>query len=97
MSLGGRRYSTNCAACHRQDGKGLPPTFPALKGSSFLVSARNNPGELIKLLLKGKGAMPKFTYLTDAEIAALATYVSNSWGNQGRVIQPADVKAARNK
>jgi mono/diheme cytochrome c family protein len=40
--------------------------------------------------------MPPFrTLLTDAEIAAVATYIRQSWGNQAGVVTPLDVNRLR--
>jgi cytochrome c oxidase subunit 2 len=40
--------------------------------------------------------MPAWKQLSDTEIAAVMTYAQNTWSNQtGRLVQPADVKAAR--
>jgi len=46
-------------------------------------------------ILKGKGMMPPFANLSDADIAAVVTYTRNSWGNDSGVVQPADVAALR--
>ncbi|MCZ7655367.1 MAG: c-type cytochrome [Rhodocyclaceae bacterium] len=35
MSRGEKVYAANCVACHQANGKGLPPAFPALDGSSW--------------------------------------------------------------
>src|SRR3990167_6937631 len=35
MSQGEKVYSRICAACHQPGGVGMPPTFPALKGSKI--------------------------------------------------------------
>ena len=39
--------------------------------------------------------MASFSALSDFEIAAIATYERNSWGNADGVVLPEDVKAAR--
>jgi cytochrome c oxidase subunit II len=85
-------YATNCAACHQADGTGLPPNFPTLHGSKTV----NGPaGEHVKQILGGKGLMPPFKQLSDADIAAVATYERTSWGNKGGEVQPADVAKQR--
>lgn len=93
---GAKVYATNCVACHQANGKGLPPTFPALDGSKIV----NGPKAAhIERVLNGKPgtAMAAFgKQLSDVEIAAVITYERNSWGNKtGDAIQPAEVKAAR--
>jgi cytochrome c oxidase subunit 2 len=39
--------------------------------------------------------MPAWKGLSDVELAAVATYTKNSWGNQFGMIAPADFTAAR--
>ncbi len=92
MKAGEKIYATKCAACHQAEGQGLGKTFPALKGNAMV----NGPAlEHITMVLKGKGAMPKFDDMSDAELAAVITYERNSWGNKASVVKPADVKKAR--
>lgn len=92
MKQGEGVYKTQCAACHQADGSGLPPNFPALKGSKVA----NGPAvEHIKQTLNGKGLMAPYKHLSDAEIAAVVSYERQSWGNTGSLVQPADVAAAR--
>lgn len=92
MKAGEKVYATNCSACHQANGEGLPPNFPALKGSKLA----NGPAiDHIKQTLSGKGLMAPFKHLSDADIAAVVTYERNSWGNKGSVVQPKDVAAAR--
>jgi cytochrome c oxidase subunit 2 len=95
MEKGRAWYNTNCSACHQLGGEGLPPTFPALKGSKI---ATGPLADHIRLVLNGKPgtAMPAFNSLSNLEIAAIITYERNAWGNDtGDVAQPADVAAAR--
>lgn len=93
MAKGKEIYEGQCAACHKPDGSGMPPTFPAIKGSKVV----NGPlAAQLTQIIKGKGAMPPFGSLSDENIAAVATYQRNALGNSaGTVVQPADVKAAR--
>ena len=98
-------YDKVCAACHQPNGKGIPGAFPALAGSKIV----NGPfvdmnGRLIKdghldRVMNGKPgtAMQAFkNTLSDADIAAVATYERNSFGNNmGDTVQPALVKSLR--
>ena len=85
-------YKKNCVACHQAEGQGLAPSFPALKGSKVV----NGPADVhIAQTLKGKGLMPPFNYLSDADIAAVLTYQRTSWGNTGGAVTAAQVAAAR--
>lgn len=86
-------YNTNCVSCHQAQGQGIPGTFPALDGSKMATT--DKPGH-IHMVLKGKNMMPKWDHLSDTDIAAVITYERNSWSNKtGDLIQPADIKAAR--
>ena len=86
---------TKCAACHQVTGLGLPPAFPALKGSPLTTGAI---ADHLKIVIEGKPgtAMQAWGSLNDLEIAAIVTYERNAWGNDtGDVVQPSDVKQAR--
>jgi cytochrome c oxidase subunit II len=91
---GEKVYNANCAACHQANGKGAGPIKP-LDGSAIVL---NDPAKQIQILLNGAagGAMPAWKQLSDTEIAAVVTYTKNSWSNNtGKVIQPAEIVAAR--
>jgi len=94
MQLGESTYMAHCAACHQPTGLGLPPTFPALKGSA--VATTGSIKDHIAIIQNGKGMMPPFgKQLSLKEIAAVVTYERNAWDNDtGDVVQSADVKAA---
>ncbi|WP_348676104.1 cytochrome c oxidase subunit II [uncultured Candidatus Thioglobus sp.] len=92
MAQGESVYNTNCASCHKKDGSGMPPIFPAMKGSPV---ANGIASDHMKIVLHGKGGMPTFKMLGDADLAAVITYERNAFGNTGSVVQPSDVKSAR--
>ncbi|WAC74909.1 cytochrome c oxidase subunit II [Roseateles sp. SL47] len=96
MARGEKVYTTNCAVCHRPDGKGAGQ-FPALDGSKVVVS--DTHADQIHVLLNGRNQMPAWkAILSDSEIAAVATYTKNSWSNKtGQIVQPAEVVAERAK
>ena len=88
-------YAANCAACHQANGKGAGPIKP-LDGSAIVVDADKN--KMINVVLHGaaNGAMPAWTQLSDTDLAAVMTYAKNSWtNNTQRLVQPAEVQAAR--
>lgn len=95
---GGSLYATHCVTCHQPDGKGIPPAFPALDGSPV---ATGDVAEMLKVIVHGRPgtAMAAFgAQLSDAEIAAVATWVRGAWSNEaGDMVQPADVAAARDQ
>ncbi len=96
-------YEKNCAVCHQITGAGLPPAFPALTGSKVATGPIfGADGKYLKdghldRVLNGIRVMPGWkALLNDTEIAAVITYERNALGNSvGDVLQPAQVKAAR--
>ncbi|MEH6624944.1 MAG: cytochrome c oxidase subunit II [Motiliproteus sp.] len=89
-------YNTKCAACHQVSGIGLPPAFPALKGSAVVLGPL---ADHLDVVIKGRPGTAMMAWggsLNDLEIAAIITYERNAWGNDtGDVVQPADVKQQR--
>ena len=95
MEKGMAEYNTKCASCHQITGQGLPPAFPALKGSTI---ATGDIQAHLDIVLNGKTgtAMVAWNTLNDLELAAVITYERNAWGNgTGDLVQPRDIKAAR--
>jgi mono/diheme cytochrome c family protein/glucose/arabinose dehydrogenase len=97
----------HCVTCHQADGKGLPPAFPPLATSRWVTE---DAERLIKLTLYGltgpievngkkyDGQVPMTPFggmLNDAEVAAVLTYVRNSFGNAAAPIQPEEVQKVR--
>ena len=93
---GKKTYEANCAGCHQITGAGLPPAFPALKGSA-IVNNKTNPSEQISLVLFGKPgtAMFPFKHLGDEQLVAVINYVRTSWGNDGGQVTLEQVKKIR--
>ena len=97
-----------CNTCHQPDGAGLSPSgFPPLANTPWVTG---NEERLIKLTLKGLqgpievlgqkygGQVPMTPFaglLNDDEVAAVLTYVRNSFGNRASVISPDQVKKVR--
>jgi cytochrome c oxidase subunit 2 len=95
MAKGKDLYNSKCSACHQINGQGLPPAFPALAGSKIATGPIQGH---LDIILNGKAgtAMVPWNTLNDLEIAAIATYERNAWGNDvGDLVQPRDVRAAR--
>ncbi|MGB4074043.1 cytochrome c oxidase subunit II [Pseudomonas sp.] len=94
MSRGEKSYQTNCASCHQPTGEGLPPMFPALKGSAI---ATGPAAGHIGIVVNGKPgtAMAAFgKQLSEVDIAAIITYERNAWGNKvGDMVTPKDILA----
>ncbi len=95
MKAGKTAYEANCQACHQPTGQGMAPTFPSLVGGK--ISTGPVEGHIVQIL-KGKNLMPPFgDKLSDADVAAVATYERNSWGNKAGDVAPAQVAAQRGK
>ncbi len=95
MARGEKVYAANCVVCHQANGKGGGPVKP-LDGAAVVLDM--DKSKQIAVLLKGQnnGAMPSWKILGDTDIAAVITYTKNHWSNHtGELVQPADVKAAR--
>lgn len=105
MAMGGAIYADECSGCHLSDGKGTSGVFPALNGSS--VVQQRDPTTLLHVVLRGvrsastvgaptAAAMPEFDWLlTDDQVAAVLTYIRNSWGNVAPPVSAAEAGKAR--
>ena len=76
--------------------------YPPLKNSDYLLQNTDDVICLIRngksgeLIVNGKSfnmAMPAMPSLTDLEIAEIATYIYNSWGNEQGLVDVSDVTA----
>jgi mono/diheme cytochrome c family protein len=104
MTDGARIYQA-CAACHEADGTGSPRIYPPLPGNANLQST--DPSSTLRIILDGArtvttprapnaGSMPAYAgKLTDQEIADVATYIRNAWGNAAPAVTPGQVAKAR--
>ncbi len=105
MKAGEAIYRDACSACHSLDGKGVAFLFPALADSANVHS--ENPTSLIRIVLQGArsvatdkeptgAGMPAFGWkLDDKKIAAVLTYVRNSWGGAAAPVTGEDVRKLR--
>lgn len=85
-ALGERVYALNCENCHGEDGEGRPGVAASLVDNGAVTASK--PHNVIAAVLEGFpadgawGAMPSFAeQLGDVEIAAVANYVRDRWGN----------------
>jgi len=98
MSRGKALYTKSCAACHQESGEGIPGVFPALKGSALVKGPAIDHMRVVVKGVPGTAMAPWGTQLNNLELAAIVTYERNSWGNDaGDLVQPVDIKAARQK
>ena len=92
---GKTEYGANCAACHQLTGAGVPPAFPALKGSKIVNN--KDSSEQIAVVLNGKPqtAMLPFARLSDEQLAAIISYTRTSWGNASGEVTADEIKVLR--
>ena len=97
-----------CITCHQPDGNGLSASgFPPISGTPWVEGSDER---LIKVVLKGlqgpmevkntkySGQVPMTPFegmLNDEELAAVLTYVRNSFGNKAPAVSPAKVGEVR--
>jgi mono/diheme cytochrome c family protein len=101
MQQGQAVYNNQCAACHTVGGEGIVGLFPRLSGAPMVQQSQAT--SLIRVVLEGSRAvatdgaptgpaMPSFGWkLSDADIAAVVTYIRNSWGNAAPHISASEV------
>ena len=96
VARGDKVYHTTCVACHQAEGQGLPPMFPALKGSKVATGPK---ADHLSTVFHGRPgtAMAAFgKQLSEVDIAAVVTYERNAWGNsKGDMVTPKDVLALK--
>lgn len=96
MAQGEQTYNKICAACHQAAGTGLPPTFPALKGSKVATGPIDKHVETVLNGVSGTAMQAFKSQLSNTELAAVITYERNAWGNNtGSMIQPIQIKALK--
>jgi mono/diheme cytochrome c family protein len=100
--LGMKLFNDNCVACHRLDGSGNQSPVAGLAG---LKTVNDPTGKnLVATLLEGHtpGAvrvdqrMPNFAHsYSDAEMAAVSTFVLRRFGQSNGQVKPEDVTSSR--
>jgi mono/diheme cytochrome c family protein/glucose/arabinose dehydrogenase len=90
-------YRNVCQACHQPDGRGQEKLAASLIGSAMTLGPADVPA---RILLNGKegpiGLMPPVGQVfTDAQIAAVLTYIRREWGQTGSAVDEATVKSVR--
>jgi len=87
-SAGETVYKNKCMVCHQENGEGIDPSFPALKG----VAAD------INTVVNGKEgtAMAAFKdQLSNQEITDVINYVNHAWDNNFNVVTVDDIEGAK--
>jgi len=85
--VGREIYLNNCASCHQLDGKGIAGSVPSLVANGSVLA--DGPQDVIRVLLGGIEAQASYAPmpavaadLTDGQVATVANYVRQAWGNQ---------------
>ncbi|MDG1872781.1 MAG: GDSL-type esterase/lipase family protein [Mariniblastus sp.] len=101
---------SHCATCHLSHGKGSPNVYPPLVNSPWVLGSEERlikmtlHGVWGKMVVNGKtydpsrGVPPMTAFrsiLKDNELAAVLTFVRNTWGNKASPVSPASVKKIR--
>ena len=104
MASGEGLYGTHCGACHQANGQGLAGAFPPLAKSDYLMKDRTRAiatviegrsGEITVNKVKYNAVMPGMGHLSDDDIAAILTYVTNTWGNEASAFSVDEVGKVR--
>ena len=97
---GEQLYIKHCSNCHQKSGKGLARVYPPLAQSDYL---NKNFSDVICLMKYGKQGeilvnevsfnkpMPGIPSLTELEIAEIATYIYDKWGDSRGLIETQEV------
>ena len=98
-------YENVCGLCHGNDGMGKPGQAPPFAKSEWAIG---NPNRIIRIPLAGLAgpiqvagtewnlAMPAMgAALPDDDLAAVLTYIRQSWGNKASAVTPEQVKTVR--
>lgn len=105
LARGQEVYEQHCKDCHGAQGQGAPGAYPPLAGNRAVEL--KIPQNLIKVVIEGGFApvtegnprpygMPPFSHqLDDGDIAAVLSYVRQSWGNRADAVTANDVARAR--
>jgi mono/diheme cytochrome c family protein len=105
MVAGAAIYRDQCSACHGLDGKGIAELFPSIAASTMVRS--DDPTTSVRIVLRGARSvgtsaqptapgMPSYgRQLDDEQVAAVLTYMRNSWGGAAKAVTPAQVSNVR--
>jgi mono/diheme cytochrome c family protein len=105
LARGKAVYGTYCGLCHGFDGLGKPGQAPPLAASEWVAK---DVAALARIPLAGLSGpiqvagkdwnlsmAPMGATLSDADLAAVLTYIRESWGNKYGAVTADEVKSAR--
>jgi mono/diheme cytochrome c family protein len=90
ISEGQQIYLEFCAECHQEDGTGWSTLYPRLAGNPIVTL--HDPEPIIDTVLYGQGSMMSFREkINNEQIAAVLSYIRNSWGNHAPAVSPRQI------
>jgi mono/diheme cytochrome c family protein len=97
MAQGQAVFVAHCEICHKETARESIGGFPLLPHNTLVQN--RDPATVLRVILGGSQSialadgttssysMPSFATLSDEEIAAVATYIRNAWGNRGSPVK----------
>lgn len=105
MELGENIYGSVCSTCHQSNGEGVEGAFPTLVDTDYVNGSIGRFAGIIIHGLYGEmeinginynGNMPAWgEQISDEEVAAVMTYVRNSFGNNSTDVPIDSIKSYR--
>jgi len=109
MATGRQKFLNLCANCHGTQGEGMARFAPPLKSSEWVTGDKEKLAMILlhgmegPVVVNGKEYgipdilpnMPSFSTLQNEDIAAISTYIRNSWGNSSEAISNGTVGRIR--
>lgn len=89
LGTGETVYNNHCAMCHGKEGQG--GVGEELADNRDLADTSH----VIRRIVKGNAPMPPFNYLSDEEVASVASYIRSTWGNDFGEVSAAQVQEQR--
>jgi mono/diheme cytochrome c family protein len=103
---GQKLYARHCLSCHQADGHGVPNLQPPIAGGTWV---KGDARALALFVMTGgfdsesrkqsenSNVMPPFAQLSDADLAALLTFIRAKFGGGASPVSEAEVAESRAK
>jgi len=103
MERGSALFAAKCALCHQINGTGVPPVYPPLAKSDWMLANRTRTIRVLCEGLEGPITVNGQSYtnvmpaqvLDDQAAADVLTFAMNSWGNSADPLTAQEIVAAR--
>lgn len=105
LAQGAALYTRHCAECHGAQGEGAGGLYPALAGNRAVLMAE--PANLVRVIANGGftpatalnprpfGMPPMTPFMSNEEMALVASYVRRAWGNRAASVDAQAVARLR--